>query len=119
MRTDLASVLQDNSVVMELPTPSHYTGNSHEASPSLAFQEFVIVTVESLTPDVTRISDTHAASILLIIGCLNNVRCIIVETQTCLQVEGYFLTNAWNVKLLYVGSGNAISRKTIMIASRR
>ena len=117
MRTNLASVLPENSVVIELPT-FHCTDNSQEASQSLAFQKFVIDTVERLASDATRISDTHTASILLIIGCLNNVRCIVVESQTRLQLEGY-LTNVWNVKLLSVGSGKAISRRIIMIASRR
>ena len=119
MRNNLASVLPDNSVVIELPTPSHYTGNSHEAFPSLAFQEFVIDTIERVAPAVTCVSDTHAASILHIIGCLNDVRCMVVESQCCLPVDGYFPTNDWNVKLLYVGSGKAIPRRTILIASRR
>ena len=119
MRINLVSILLDNSIVIEFPTPSHYSGNSHEASPSLAFQEFVIDTIGRFAPDVTRVSDTHASSILQIIGCLNNVRCIVVESQTCLPVEGYFFTNVWNVRLLYVGSGKAVPRKTILIASRR
>ena len=119
LRTNLASILPDNSVVLELPTPSHYTGNSFEASPSLAFQEFVIDTIERFAPDVTRISDTHAASILPIIGCLINVRCVVVESQSCLHMDGYFPTNDWNVKLLYVGSGEAIFRRTMLIANRR
>ena len=75
--------------------------------------------MERLAPDVTRISDTHAASILPIIGSLINVRCVVVESQSCLPMDGYFPTSDWNVKLLYVGSGKATFRRTMLVANRR
>ena len=73
MRINLVSILLEDFAVIKLSTPSRYSGNSHEVSPSLAFQELVVATTERLAPDAIRASDTHAASILLIIGCLNNV----------------------------------------------
>ena len=79
----------------------------------------MVASIVSLAPDVIRISNTHAALFLPVIGDLVNVRCAVVEASPGLLMEEFFLTNVWNVKYLSVGCGRAAFRRTILVANRR
>ena len=105
--------------MLDYPISSQQSGSVLEGFPLLDFREFVVASIVSLAPDVIRISNTHAALFLPVIGDLVNVRCAVIEASPGLLMEEFFLTHVWNVKYLSVGCGRAAFRRTILVANRR